>query len=170
MPLQSTFKAANTALGILSKIPPVNVKRYPLPGREKRRVLLVVEFEKYIVACTHFSLNESDRLTSVSLINEIVKETTKPLFLAGDMNSEPDSPPQKALSRTFAVLSDVKQNTFPSINPDRSIDYIYLYRNGHDCSVLKSCVIDEPMASDYRPIYVDVRLLLNGTVRSTCRF
>ncbi|MDR0559545.1 MAG: endonuclease/exonuclease/phosphatase family protein [Prevotellaceae bacterium] len=152
------YQGGKYGVGILSKTPPVAVKQYALPGREERRTLLVAEFEKYIVACTHFSLNGDDRLASVSIINNAAKGVSKPFFLAGDMNCEPDSPPQTAILQTFTVISDVKQNTFPVVNPDQCIDYIYQYRNGQDCAVLKSQTVNEQIASDHLPLYVDVRL------------
>ncbi|GHV51397.1 hypothetical protein FACS1894181_13170 [Bacteroidia bacterium] len=151
------FQGGKYGVGILSKEKPLSVRQTPLPGREERRTLLLVEFETYVLACTHFSLNAEDRLASVALINEAVKGITKPLFLAGDMNSVPDSPPQVALRQTFNILNDITQNTIPVVNPSKCIDYIYQYRNGKDCSVLKRQVIPEEMASDHLPLFVDVK-------------
>jgi endonuclease/exonuclease/phosphatase family metal-dependent hydrolase len=152
------FQGGKYGIGILSKKAPVSVTRHPLPGREEGRMLLVAEFEKYIVACTHFSLTEEDRLASVDIIEEAARGATKPFFLAGDLNASPDSPPINRLSRTFTSLTDVKQNTFPSGNPKECIDYVYVYRKGKECKALRSVVIDEAMASDHRPVCVDVRL------------
>ena len=151
------FQGGKYGVGILSKEKPLSVRQTPLPGREERRVLLIVEFETYVLACTHFSLNAEDRLASVAIINEAVKGIAKPLFLAGDMNSRPDSPPQVALRQTFEVLSDTAQYTIPVVNPTRCIDYIYQYRNGKSCSVLKRQVIHEQVASDHLPLFVDVK-------------
>jgi endonuclease/exonuclease/phosphatase family metal-dependent hydrolase len=151
------FQGGKYGIGILSKEKPLSVRQMPLPGREEKRTLLIVEFEKYVLACTHFSLNGEDRLASVAIINEAVKGITKPVFLAGDMNSEPASPPQVALLQTFDVLSDTTQKTIPVVNPAECIDYIYQYRNGKKCSVLKRQVINEQMASDHLPLFVDVK-------------
>ncbi|GHT01597.1 hypothetical protein AGMMS49525_02790 [Bacteroidia bacterium] len=150
------YQGGKYGVGILSKDKPLSVRQIPLPGREEMRVLLIVEFENYVFACTHFSLDSEDRLASVAIINEAMTGITKPLFLAGDMNSAPDSPSQVALRQTFDVLSDVTQHTFP-VNPTRCIDYIYQYRNGKDCSVLNRQVINETMASDHLPLFVDIK-------------
>ncbi|GHT20798.1 hypothetical protein AGMMS4957_08660 [Bacteroidia bacterium] len=150
------YQDGKYGIGILSKEKPLSVRQIPLPGREEKRVLLIVEFETCVVACTHFSLNGEDRLASIAILNEAVKGITKPLFLAGDMNSTPDSPPQVALRQTFDVLSDVTQKTFPVVNPTECIDYIYQYRNGKDCSVSNRQVINETMASDHLPLFVDI--------------
>jgi endonuclease/exonuclease/phosphatase family metal-dependent hydrolase len=150
------YQGGKYGIGILSKARPLSVRQIPLPGREERRVLLIVEFDTYVLACTHFSLNSEDRVASVAIINQAVQGYTKPVFLAGDMNSKPSSPAQVALRQTFDVLSDTTQNTFPVVNPKRCIDYVYQYRNGQKCSVLKQQVIDEQMASDHLPLFVDV--------------
>ncbi|MDR1880809.1 MAG: family 78 glycoside hydrolase catalytic domain [Tannerellaceae bacterium] len=150
------YQGGKYGIGILSKEQPLRVQATPLPGREERRVLLVAEFEEYVFACTHFSLTEEDRLASVAIINEAVKGITKPLFLAGDMNSTPDSPPQTALRETFIPLSDPAVNTIPVVNPTACIDYIYVHKNSCKHTLLRQKVIDEQMASDHLPLFVDV--------------
>ena len=152
------FQGGKYGVGILSKEKPVAVRQTPLPGREEKRTLLVVEFENYILACTHFSLTAADRLASVSVINQALKGAVKPLFLAGDINAEASSEVQTALAENFVTLNDPKQNTIPVVNPDRCIDYIYMYRNSRECSVLRRQVIPETVASDHLPLYVDVRI------------
>jgi endonuclease/exonuclease/phosphatase family metal-dependent hydrolase/predicted phosphodiesterase len=152
------YQGGKYGIGILSKEKPLRVKRVPLPGREESRMLLIAEFEKYVFACTHLSLTQDDRIASVTLIKEAVKGITKPLFLAGDMNSVPGSPPQTALGEAFEALTDIKKFTIPVVNPDRCIDYIYGYKNGNTYPVLKRAVVDEPLASDHLPLYADVRL------------
>ncbi|MDR1602787.1 MAG: metallophosphoesterase [Tannerella sp.] len=152
------FQGGKYGIGILSKEKPLKIQRIPLPGREERRMLLIAEFEKYVFACTHFSLTPDDRLASVDIIRQAVKGVTKPMFLAGDMNSVPDSKPQLALRETFVTLNDTAAHTIPVVDPKRCIDYIYGYKNGHTYTVLNRQVIDEPVASDHLPLFVDVRL------------
>jgi endonuclease/exonuclease/phosphatase family metal-dependent hydrolase/predicted phosphodiesterase len=152
------YQGGKYGIGILAKEKPLNVRQIPLPGREENRMLLIAEFEKYVFACTHFSLTPEDRLASVAIINQAVKGTVKPLFLAGDMNSVPTSAPQVALQETFVILSDTSKYTIPVVNPNRCIDYIYGYKNGHTYTILNRRVIDERVASDHLPLFVDVRL------------
>lgn len=149
------FQGGKYGVGILSKEQPLSVQCTPLPGREEPRMLLVAEFERYVVACTHFSLTADDRLASVAIINDAIRHITKPLFLAGDMNCLPDDAPQHALAETFRTLSDTSACTFPADKPDRCIDYIYGYNNGHTCRVTSRKVVDEPVASDHRPLFID---------------
>ena len=153
------FQGGKYGIGILSKEKPLNYHTVPLPGREEARLLLIAEFEDYVFCCTHFSLTEEDRNSSASIIQEAVKDIRKPLFLAGDMNSEPESPTQQSLMENFTILSNSKAPTFPVVDPRECIDYIYGYNNGNTYSVLKRQVLtDEQVASDHLPLFVDVRL------------
>ena len=45
-----SFQGGKYGIGILSKEKPLNIKTYPLPGREEERMLMVAEFEDYIFA------------------------------------------------------------------------------------------------------------------------
>lgn len=153
------FQGGKYGVGILSKQKPVRYWTIPLPGREERRLLLLAEFDEYVLCCTHFSLTKEDQVLSVPLILEAVKDIRKPLFLAGDMNSVQDSPTQKALQRRFIPLNSYKDNTIPGEKPNRCIDFIYGLNNGNQYSVLRRQVLyDEPVASDHLPLFVDVRL------------
>ncbi|MDD2436204.1 MAG: endonuclease/exonuclease/phosphatase family protein [Massilibacteroides sp.] len=154
------YQGGKYGVGVLSKEKPLGYKTVPLPGKEENRALLIVEFEKYLFCCSHFSLTKEDQLLSVPVIFEAIKGIEKPLFLAGDMNSVYDSLPQIALREKFRTLNNYKENTIPVVSPDRCIDYIYVYENGNACSVLKRQVLfDEQVASDHLPLFVDVRFL-----------
>lgn len=153
------FQGGTYGIGILSKEKPLHIRTVPLPGREEKRLLLIAEFEKHVFCCTHFSLTEEDRNTSVSIIQDAIKEINKPLFLAGDMNSVPKSDAQEAIRQIFITLNDPESPTIPVVNPQRCIDYIYGYNNGNTYSVLKRQVLtDEQIASDHLPLFVDIRL------------
>lgn len=145
-------------IAILSKEKPTGVRRIPLPGSEEKRMLLICEFENYDVLCTHFSLTASDRLTSARIILDAVAESGKPLFLAGDMNDGNDSKMQKTLTGRFVVLNDPRQPTIGAGGRAKCIDYIYGLDNGSVYSVLARGMVPEMMASDHRPVWVDVRL------------
>ena len=153
------YDGGKYGIGMLSKEKPVSWKRIPLPGREELRSLLLVEFKDYIAACTHFSLNEDDRLTSVSIINEVVKDYDKPVILAGDINAEPQSPVLDAFLKDWVILSDTTKFTAPSDNPGSTIDYILGYKpTVYTYSVWQRRVLNEPIASDHLPLFADVRI------------
>lgn len=153
------YQGGKYGVGVLSKEKPLGYRTIPLPGREESRMLLIVEFERYVLCCSHFSLTKEDQELSVPIIYEAIKGINKPLFLAGDMNSVYDSAPQVALREKFRTLNNYKENTIPVVNPNRCIDYIYAYENGTSYSVLKRQVLfEEQIASDHLPLFVDVRL------------
>lgn len=153
------FQGGKYGIGVLSKEKPLGYKMIPLPGREESRMLLIVEFEKYVFACSHFSLTKEDQELSVPIIFDAIKDIEKPFFLAGDMNSLYESSAQISLREKFRTLNDHKENTFPAVNPNICIDYIYGYEKGNNYSILKRQVLfDEQAASDHLPLFVDVRL------------
>ncbi|MEG1545533.1 MAG: endonuclease/exonuclease/phosphatase family protein, partial [Tannerellaceae bacterium] len=153
------YQGGKYGIGILSKEKPLNHRTLKLPGREESRLLLIAEFQDYVVCCTHFSLTEEDQALSVPLIKEALRGINKPVFLTGDMNSVYDSPVQVAIRELFTPLNNYKASTFPVVNPDRCIDFIYGYKNGNDYAVLQRRVLtEEQTASDHLPLFVDVRL------------
>ena len=151
------YQGGKYGIGMLSKEKPISYKRVPLPGREEKRSLLLVEFADYVVCCTHFSLTEEDQQASVELLVTALEGIRKPVFLAGDMNSEYDSQVQAAMRKNFTTLNNPKQFTFPSDKPKECIDFIYQLNNGKSCTVLNRQVIAEPVASDHLPLFVDIR-------------
>lgn len=89
------YQGGKYGIGILSKEKPIRVKRVPLPGREEARTMVLAEFNDYVFVATHFSLTSADQELSVPLVVNEVKLCGKPVFFAGDMNSEPYSKVQK---------------------------------------------------------------------------
>lgn len=145
-------------IGILSKELPMHVRQLPLPGREETRTLLVVEFKDYILLATHLSLTPADQETATGLILQEAEKAGKPVFLAGDMNSTPSSTTQKMLRKDFTPLTDEAWQTCDG----RCIDYIYTYRNGGtNVCVEQKTLVNDHVASDHCPIWVDVRFAPN---------
>ncbi len=152
------FDGGKYGIGILSKEKPLAVQGYPLPGSEEKRALLVAEFQDYMFACTHLSLTEEDRLESLEIIGKIAAASQKPFYFAGDLNDTPGSPFLERLQKNFRILNDVKAQTFPAPLPDRTLDYIAVWKGtAPKLDVVSKEVVDEPMASDHRPVCVVLR-------------
>lgn len=149
------FQGGKYGVGVLSKEKPLAHKTIPLPGTEEARVLLVVEFKSYRVFCTHFSLTEKDRISSIKIIEQELLTSKKPVLLLGDLNDTPASNTIQQLQQSFQLLS-TDAFTFPSNNPDRCIDYI-LAHNKTKLPVIKTEVLEEPVASDHRPLLVELK-------------
>jgi endonuclease/exonuclease/phosphatase family metal-dependent hydrolase len=152
-------------IGVLSKQPPLSWKYILMPCTDiydPVRVVLIAEFEDYVFCCTHFSLVESDRYAYVGIINQAVQDFNKPVILAGDLNDSPGSSVMNTFKQKWNVLSDPSRFTFPADAPTATIDYILGYTGkGYKYPVVQTQVLNEPVASDHRPLFVDVRVIIN---------
>ena len=152
------YDGGKYGIGLLTRQVPVRLQTIPLPGREEARALILAEFEDYIYCCTHMSLTEEDRMESLKIVKSFTTPYKKPLFLAGDMNAEPESDFIKELQKDFQILSNPKQHTYPAPEPKETIDYIAtLKSNVNGFALISAQVLHEPMASDHRPILVELR-------------
>lgn len=152
------YDGGKYGIGLLTKQTPIRIQTMALPGREEARALIMAEFEDYIYCCTHLSLTEEDRMTSLEMIKNFAASAKKPFFLAGDMNAEPQSDFIKGLQKDFQILSNPKVPTFPAPKPEETLDYIVtLKNNAKGFAAISSKVPDEPIASDHRPLVVTLR-------------
>ena len=153
------YKGGSYGVGVLSKKPALSVNTYPLPNHREARVLLVVEYEKYYMLCTHLSgvPRKLGRGIQVDIIRDVVSKLDKPAFIAGDTNALPTSAPMMAFKEFATVLSDESKLTAPSHKPGKCIDYI-MGANG-EFKVKRYKVQYGCLYSDHLPIYVDVKIL-----------
>lgn len=144
--------------GMLTREKPVSVRKIALPGADEPRTALLVELDNYVVVNTHLSLKNEERIESVRIITDAVGEYNKPVFLMGDLNATPDSEPIEVLKRDWQILSNPETKTFPSGEPRVTLDYILGYTSrGATYNVYYEMVMEEKIASDHRPLFVDVR-------------
>ena len=149
------FDGGKYGVGILTREQPLSTKRIPLPGEEPR-VLLVVELKDFVLACTHLDLEEEQRLASVPLIVEEAQRWQKPFILVGDWNDATDSRLLQELMKYF-TLNSGDQATYPADEPQECIDYVASFK-AQPALTLEYSVIEEPAASDHRPIMVRIQL------------
>ena len=157
------FQGGDYGVMILSQGNPISVEKVPLPGAEPR-VLLMAEFPDCFVGCTHLSVaDEKERVDSVAIMKKAVEGRGKPVFLAGDWNSLPDSPVLKGLSEFLRVVSRTDCRTFhgdASAGPsgtakDFCIDYIAVDSAHVDSfKVIERDVILDRISSDHAPVKV----------------
>ena len=156
------YQTGKYGVGILSKKAPIRTRQVPLPGTSEARTLLITEFDNYVFACTHLSLDEQERNKSATIIANTAAEYNKPFIVAGDWNAEPTSAFLTAMKEKFQILTDSSKPTFPANKPTDCIDYIAIYKDtpleGGEMSATTDLtyVLNEPTASDHRPVMAKV--------------
>ncbi|MDA1266952.1 MAG: endonuclease/exonuclease/phosphatase family protein [Planctomycetota bacterium] len=105
----------------------------------------------------HFYRTEAERLAQAEATLAAVAELEGPVILAGDFNSQPDSP---VMARVREVFTNVEKGadhlTFSSVEPSVEIDHV-LVKPLSAWSTLTLDVLDEPLASDHRPLVFTAR-------------
>ncbi len=162
----------------------VKLKSYYPPTKEnpEQRGVQVLELgEKdgpgMLFLCTHLDFRPPDdeRMNSAKTINDLIrKHDGEPAIIAGDFNAVPESAPVHEFQKEWTVAggdgADAKPQaagsdgekksapilTFPADKPDRRIDYV-MYRPADRWKVSEVRVLDEPVASDHRPVLTVLR-------------
>jgi endonuclease/exonuclease/phosphatase family metal-dependent hydrolase len=153
---------------VLTKMPILDVRIQPLPYTESTpekvtypRGAIAVTVQRangksLRFISTHFQHNvPEDRVAEAKAINQLFAAASNvPTILAGDINAQPESEPlQILLSEWTAAIEDPPLPTAPALNPTSRIDHVF-FRPQADFRLLASSVMDEPMASDHRPVRV----------------
>lgn len=153
------FQGGKYGIGILSRKRPISVRRIPLPGREEPRMLLVAEFKHYVVACTHLSLTDADRMASIPILLAEAQRWQKPFILTGDLNDEPGMPFYEEMQKHFVFLNAPSDNTFPADVPNICIDHVAIYRPTGEAALSSfSTRVGEEQFSDHRPLHARIGL------------
>lgn len=135
---------------------------FPLPGKEARSIIAVqsttADGKPFLFACTHLDLDEQCRMDSVKLITDWAKTQSLPVCLVGDFNCKPTSAPYALFCKDWlSAWQDAPACTFPANGPKICIDHCFLYpRDAWQIEAIQ--VVDEPLASDHRPLLITVTL------------
>ncbi len=150
---------------ILSRFPLEAATVHKLPGMPEREQRIAVEipvkwdgFDLTFVS-THLDHQlTTEREQQAVTLNELFAKSEKPVVLVGDFNATPESKPLVLLNEKWKVATlNPKLLTVPAGKPNRQIDYV-LVRPANTFRVFKAEVIDEPVASDHRPVFVVLQL------------
>lgn len=150
------------------------------PKHKEQRGVQVIELgEKggpgLLFLCTHLDYREPDdeRMNSAQTINELIhKRGAELAIIAGDFNATPESKPIRELAKEWKIAGWHQDGTetqiehgeaepaaivtFPADKPDHCIDYV-MCRPAKRWKVVELRVIEEPMASDHRPVLAVLR-------------
>ncbi len=156
------YQGGQYGMAILSRWPVVTSHNHRLPdGAEPRSALaLRVRSPKtgreLAFVGIHFYRTASERLAQAAHLAEIFASEKIPVILAGDFNSRPDSEVLDLLAESWQFIEKGRDHfTFPSTDPDREIDFV-AYRPAQEFAVLSQRLHDEPVASDHRPLFVEL--------------
>ncbi|MFO7906871.1 MAG: endonuclease/exonuclease/phosphatase family protein, partial [Pirellulaceae bacterium] len=98
--------------------------------------------------------NQKDRIDH----GLIVAGPEEPAVLAGDLNDLPDSDTLREFKTVWAPAKRKVLPTFPANQPEKQIDFI-LVRPEARWKTIEVRVLEEPVASDHRPIFAVLELL-----------
>lgn len=119
-----------------------------------RGVLKLPHGRRVAIIGTHLDHTEdpADREAQARALNVAYLPAEIPTLLIGDLNAEPQSTPMRTLFGHGWTAADLDhQPTFPSMDPDRKIDWI-LRAPGFDDELHTAAVLFAPVASDHAPL------------------
>ena len=163
------FNGGAYGVGIVSdpslKIVRTDKVALPRGNGYEPRAMAVVEYKDFIMASVHLDLTPESRMGQAEVINDYFDtyyaDCMKPIFLAGDFNATPDSELIALMKESWTPISPLNLS-YPSHNPDRCIDYIFLRPSGRDVIVDSdfSCPLspEQAAASDHLPVVVSVKI------------
>ncbi|NNK49168.1 MAG: hypothetical protein HKP01_09880 [Gemmatimonadetes bacterium] len=169
-------------MALLSRYPIVEWDNHRLPDGAEPRSALAARIEllrpgygeapQLVVVGVHLYANAAERLAQAERLVELFAGETAPVVLAGDFNSIPDSKVLRLLEDQGGWRVPAKTGpafTFPSVVPDREIDFI-MFRPAGRFAVREHRVVPEAEASDHRPVLLELELLpddLNAPLENT---
>lgn len=163
------YKGGKYGTGVASQNKRVIKTLYiPIPVKEKSepRVLTIVEYKDYVIACTHLNGGQPAQVEYLNAeIKKLYGDSKKPVFLGGDMNAFTESPMMDEFRKAWTIISQTTDGTSVQSTQKPCIDYILQLNNKAkaakvvDSKVIKNAQAgDMKIASDHYPVYVDVIL------------
>ena len=156
------YQGGGYGVAVLSREEPISVEKIPLPGREKR-VLLLCEFQDFWFGTMHLDFGVY-QLQAVEAVRLVVAEkaASKPVFITGDWNNVPKSKTLDAMREFMTILSKEDGLTFHGFKehpPEHvyCIDYIAV-DNAHAnlFAVRETHVTSHPKVSDHNPVAISL--------------
>jgi endonuclease/exonuclease/phosphatase family metal-dependent hydrolase len=142
----------------------VNCPCNPFPCPEARSSLIAAvrspeTGRQVVLSGVHFYQAEDERLAQARALADELAAEKAPVIMAGDFNSRRGTLVMDALDSGWIILpKDSAPGTFPSVAPDREIDFV-LIRKDAEVEVRGHVVLDDAVASDHRPIVADLLLI-----------
>lgn len=151
---------------ILSKRPITDFAVHELPGdaEAEQRIALFATIEagdgapEMLFVGTHLHHQaEAHRVAQATKLLELLADQQRPTIIAGDLNAEPGSESMALFLENWRNTTPDDALTYPAGEPIKKIDWILL-AGADGWVVTDSKVIDEPTASDHRPVVVELEI------------
>ncbi len=154
---------------ILSKHKIISSKNIPLPhqtNEEPRTALTITsalpfgDTISFISTHLDYRAKNHSRIEQIKKINKVFTSNKYPTILAGDLNDIPGSQTineaEKKWTATYNTANP--QATFPSLKPEKKIDYI-LSLPTNKWKKISSKAVQDSIASDHRPYVATIELI-----------
>jgi endonuclease/exonuclease/phosphatase family metal-dependent hydrolase len=151
---------------ILSERPITDFAVHELPGdaRDEQRIALIATIQagegvpemRFVATHLHHQA-EAHRVAQAKKLLELLAEEKLPTVVAGDLNAEPGSRAMNLLLKRWRDTTPDDALTYPAGEPIKKIDWILL-AGADGWTVTDSEVLDEPVASDHRPVVVELEI------------
>ena len=158
------YRGGAYGMAVLSRWPIEETAHLRLPDGEEPRSALSVTVrsptsgERLRFVSVHLYRTEDERMAQAVTLDSLLSGSALPTILAGDFNSTPESPVMTRLAESWTVVEKGEDRfTFASYDPVREIDFVLL-RPRDRFTVSSQRLLDEPVASDHRPVLVDLVL------------
>lgn len=156
---QIDFQGGTYGQAVLSRFAISGSNIHVLPGEPDRETRIAFETRMDIYGKDHAFVSthlhhqsQEFRVRQAEKIVEVFGNVGVPVIVAGDLNAYPNSEPLKVFKKEWGSATGGKAiATFPAPKPVNQIDYI-LFKPKGSFSVQQVKVLDEPVASDHRPI------------------
>lgn len=154
------FQGGAYGQAILSRFPIEKNQVIKLPRADEERIAFRAEIRApsviFTAATLHLTYHSAEARTKQAYFaNKELIGDANPIVLAGDFNDTPGSTTLEAFVGWAAVLKKEPRATSPAENPKHEIDHIFLRGMEQEGEAI---VMDEPAASDHRPVMVKVTI------------
>ncbi len=159
------YRGGEYGVAVLSRWPVLQTRNDPLPTPADREPRTALTVEVAVgdggphvgFTCTHLDQGRDpeNRLAQVRYLNDrLARDDGFAAILAGDLNARPDTPILEELQGRWANPPAVDPSPIgPTGRPRLRVDYV-LIRPAARWRVIESIIVDEPVASDHRPLLV----------------
>lgn len=146
---------------VLSKYPIEKSLVHKLPSKGEDRVVAEVQVKTELGLVSVCSIHldhksEEIRLGQLKAFGKFTAEYKQPIILTGDFNAKPGSETMEFVQKSWNLVAKKgDRKTNPADMPRSEIDYC-VTRN-INASSMESSVVDEPLASDHRPVLTIIK-------------